>query len=443
VKNSRRKFLLLFKFAAACCRVNISFLLLTAIALIAVAASPAQARYASMVVDADTGEVLQAVNADQRNYPASLTKIMTLYLLFDELDSGQVHLTDRMPISPHAAAQSPSKVGLVPGQTLLVEDAILAIVTKSANDVAVCIAEFLGGTESGFAERMTRKARELGMRETQFRNASGLPNLGQTSSARDMVTLARAIIHNHAKDYHYFSTRQFTYNGMVINTHNHLMEHYQGADGLKTGYIAASGFNLVASAKRNGRRLVGVIFGGQTIASRDHHMAQLLDAAFARPAGSAGVQMADLPEQKEEADAAEVTPVAKAPAADYRMVMKAMAAARAGQVPVTAKPQRTHTAKAASDDTAAGDSEDAWGIQVGAYSQQAKARQAAQAALHKLGKLVEDGEVSVVHGKGHHRIYRARVIGLPEDTAHEACRRLAKLHTACQVVNAGVNVAAR
>ena len=407
------------------------------------AATPAEAKYASMVVDADTGEVLHAVNVDNRNYPASLTKIMTLYLLFDELDSGRVHLTDRMPISAHAAAQAPSKLGLTPGQTLSVEDAVLGLVTKSANDAAVTVAEYLGGSEPGFAEMMTRKARELGMRQTQYKNASGLPNLGQQSTARDMVTLARALIHNHGKYYHYFSTKQFVYNGATINTHNHLMERYEGADGIKTGYIAASGFNLVTSVKRDGRRLIGVVFGGQSAAARDRHMAQLLDAAFVRAPGSAGIEMAELPEQATEAEPAVAE--TKATGTQYRAVMKAMAAAHAGQVAVAATKVATqaHPAKAAEEDASGDADDDNWGIQVGAFSQQARARQAADTARRKLGKLVADGEISVVRGKGHHSVYRARLIGLPEDAAHEACRRLTKTHLSCRVINAGVDVAAR
>lgn len=416
--------------------------LLTSIFLIT---APAEAKYASMVVDADTGEVLHAANADSRNYPASLTKIMTLYLLFDALDRGDVKLTDRITISPHAAAQAPSKLGLRPGQTIAVEDAILAAVTKSCNDIAVAIGEHLGGTEPAFAEMMTRKAHELGMRMTEFHNASGLPRPPNMSSARDMATLARALIHNHARYYHYFSTPRFTYNGEQMRNHNHLMEWYDGVDGIKTGYIAASGFNLVASAKRDGRRLIGVVFGGQSAVARDKHMAQLLDTAFARAPGSAGVEMASLPEQKGDDEAAAdntAKPKAKPAAADngdYRAVMKAMASAQNGQVPV-ATPKHVKVAKAVvdEDDDSSGDADDDnWGIQVGAYAQQAKAQKAANTALHNLGKLVADGEVSIARSKGRHAPYRARLIGLTADTAKEACRRLGKKHMSCAVINAG------
>jgi D-alanyl-D-alanine carboxypeptidase len=458
----------LFLFQATLRRFSALFLILIGVSL-TIAATPAQAKYASMVVDADTGEVLHSVNPDNRNFPASLTKMMTLYLLFDQLDSGKVHLTDRMPVSAHAAGQAPSKLNLRPGQTLAVEDAVLGLCTKSANDAAVTVGEFIGGSEPAFAEMMTRKAHELGMRQTTFRNASGLPNLGQMSTARDMTTLARALIHNHAKQYHYFSTRQFTYNGATMGTHNHLMEHYEGADGIKTGYIAASGFNLVASAKRNGRRLIGVVFGGQSAAARDRHMAQLLDDAFAHTPGTAPVEMADASEPP---DAAEVTSAAAngedelpapaaakhdatfkmasvAPAADYQSVMKAMAQAKAGHAQLAsaapaAKSRRRAEPVESGDSEDEDDDDEGWGIQVGAYAQQAKAKAAANTAAHLLGKLVSDGEVDVARSKAHHgNIFRARVIGLPEDTAREACRRLARKHSSCAVVNTGVNVASR
>lgn len=444
MKSNARKFLSLFNVGVSARRIFTFLVFSIGLSVIAMVA-PAEAKYASMVVDAETGEVLHAVNADNRNYPASLTKMMTLYLLFDALDRGEVRLTDRIPVSAHAAAQSPSKLGLRPGQTIMVEDAILGLCTKSANDAAVAVGEFLGGSEPAFAEIMTRKARELGMRETVFRNASGLPNLSQFSSARDMATLARALLHNHPRQYHYFSTAQFTYNGETMRNHNHLMEWYDGVDGIKTGYIGASGFNLVASVKRDGRRLIGVVFGGQSAAARDRHMAQLLDAAFAKTPGSSGVQMADMPEQQGEDEPA-AAPAARTKAkvktaqqsSDYRAVMKAMAAGRAGHATPVAKTVKMARAKAVDDEEdASGDAdEDSWGIQVGAYAQQAKAKEAVSNARHKLGKLVADGEISIARNKGKHAPYRARLIGLSKDAAREACRRLGKNGVSCAVINA-------
>ena len=390
-------------------------------------ASPAAARTASLVVDADSGEVLHAVNVDSRNYPASLTKMMTLYLLFDDIDSGKVHLGDSMPVSVHAATQQPSKLGLNPGQTVTVENALLGLVTKSANDAAVTVAEYLAGSESAFAQRMTRKAKELGMRQTQFRNASGLPNPDQKSTARDMATLARALIHNHSKYYHYFSTRQFTFNGEVMNTHNHLLEWYDGADGIKTGFIAASGFNLVASAKRDGRRLIGVVFGGDTATGRDRQMARLLDDAFARSPATPGVDLASLPDQADDDGGG----------SDAKAVIKAMAAGHGRRATAASYTKPRQVAARRQDESAGDADDDDWAIQVGMFSQPAEALKAAENAMAALGKLAEDGEARASRGKGHHAVYHARVIGLSEDAARQACHRLAKQHHACKVVDLG------
>lgn len=239
-------------------------------------------KYASIVIDAATGQVLSERNANAPLYPASLTKVMTLLMLFEAMESGNVRLNDKITISSHAAAQQPSKIGLTAGSSIRVEDAILAVVTKSANDIAVAIGEHLAGSEERFALRMTRRAQDIGMTRTTFRNASGLPNPSQKSSARDMATLARYIIGRYPNYYRYFATKQFTYRGVTYNNHNRLMQTYPGMDGFKTGFINASGFNLIASARRDGRRLIGVVFGGKTWKSRNDHMASLLDRGFGR-----------------------------------------------------------------------------------------------------------------------------------------------------------------
>jgi D-alanyl-D-alanine carboxypeptidase len=244
----------------------------------------AAARYASIIIDADTGRVLYEVNADTRNYPASLTKMMTLYMAFEALEKGKLRLNENLKVSKRASGMAPSKLGLKRGQTIKVKDIILALVTKSANDAAVVLAEALAGTETRFAKRMTAKARELGMSRTNFRNASGLPNRRQLSTARDMAILAQALINRYPKYYHYFSTTNFSYKGRRHRNHNSLLTKYDGTDGIKTGYIRASGFNLVASAVRDGRRIIGVVFGGKSSRSRDKHMAKLLDRGFTRVA---------------------------------------------------------------------------------------------------------------------------------------------------------------
>ena len=226
--------------------------------LASVAPTASFAKYAALVVDADTGEVHHEVNGNTRNYPASLTKLMTLYLLFEAIDRHEVNLDTKLKISRRAARQPASKLGVVAGETIAVKDAILALIVKSANDVAVVVAENLAKSEREFALKMTAKAREIGMSATTFRNASGLPNRGQMTTARDMAKLARRIIERFPHFYEYFSTPSFTYKGVTYPTHNKMLGHYDGLDGLKTGYIRASGFNLVTSAERkyNGKLLI-------------------------------------------------------------------------------------------------------------------------------------------------------------------------------------------
>ncbi|MGC6499631.1 MAG: D-alanyl-D-alanine carboxypeptidase family protein [Henriciella sp.] len=238
-------------------------------------------KYASIVVDIETGEVLHARHADALRYPASLTKAMTLYMLFDALKSGEVQATELFPVSRFAAAQAPSSLRLKAGDTISVRDAILALITKSANDVSVVVAERLGGSERAFAGLMTAKAREMGMTQTTFRNASGLPNARQLSTARDMAILAERLLEDHAEYYGYFATTDFSWGDANYENHNRLIGNVLGVDGIKTGYTRASGFNLMASAKRNGRRIVTIMFGGSTSRSRDEHVAELIEAAYA------------------------------------------------------------------------------------------------------------------------------------------------------------------
>ncbi len=241
------------------------------------------ARYSSMVVDADTGEILYSRNADKRRFPASLTKMMTLYMAFEALENGRLQLDQPLKISRRAAGQTPSRLGLKAGQTITVENAILAMVTKSANDAATVVAEALGGTEVEFAAMMTRRAHQLGMIRTRFTNATGLHNRRQRSTARDMSTLARSLISDFPQYYGIFATRTFKYNGRTHDNHNGMLDTYHGADGIKTGYVRASGFNLVVSVERKNRRLVGVVFGGKSPRSRDAHLRNLMDQAFATP----------------------------------------------------------------------------------------------------------------------------------------------------------------
>jgi len=235
------------------------------------------ARAAAIVVDGNSGRVLYGQNENALRHPASITKVMTLYLLFEQLEKGRLRLDSEIPISRHAAAQPPTKLGLHPGATIKVEDAIKAIVTRSANDMAVAVAEYIGGDEDTFAEMMTRKAHALGMTRTHYANASGLPNDEQITTAHDLSVLGRAIQDRFPRYYRYFSTRVFYYAGTVSPNHNHLMDRIEGMDGIKTGYTNASGFNLLTSVKRDGHYLVAVVMGGTSAASRDRTMARLIE----------------------------------------------------------------------------------------------------------------------------------------------------------------------
>ncbi len=233
--------------------------------------------FSAIVVDANTGRTLYAVNEDAPRHPASITKVMTLYLLFEELQKGSISLDSPLQVSAHAAAQAPTKLGLRAGSTIAVENAIKAIVTKSANDMAVTVAENLAGDEVSFAQLMTQKAHSLGMTHTFYHNASGLPDMRQITTARDLALLGRAIHDRFPQYYHYFSTPSFTYAGSFMPNHNHLMSRVTGMDGIKTGYTNASGFNLLSSVNRGGRHIVSVVMGGKTAASRDSIMQSLIE----------------------------------------------------------------------------------------------------------------------------------------------------------------------
>ena len=355
----------------------------------------AEARYASIVVDAETGKVLYARNPDTRRYPASLTKIMTLYMVFSALEEKRITMDTKFKVSHRAAGQAPSKLGLKAGSTIKVRDAVLALVTKSANDAATVIAENLSGTEIRFARDMTERARGLGMRKTQFRNASGLPNRRQLSTARDMALLGRAIMRDFPEYYKLFNTRSFTYGGRTYGNHNNLLHSYKGTDGIKTGYINASGFNLVASVERNGRRLVGVGFGGKSARSRDAHMADLLDRSF----GGATVY----------ANQGGVTP------ADRTL--------------------RAKIAKPLLPPATASQVADTWGIQVGAFRNYGPARIAAEDAHLKLKSRIGDAQIMVQnHVVNGATYFRARLVGLSEADAETACMSLKRRNKSCLLI---------
>ena len=362
------------------------------------------AGYADIVIDEATGQVVHATAPDQLRHPASLTKMMTLYLAFQEIATKQMSLNQYLPISANAAAQSPSKLGLRAGQRIRVEDALLGVVTESANDAAVVLGEWMGGSEEGFAEKMNQQALALGMKHTHFQNPSGLPDPDQVTTARDMATLGRALIENFPQFYPYFSHDSFTYAGLYHHNHNHLMDRYDGMDGIKTGYIRASGFNLVASAKHGNTRLIGVVFGGKSAVSRDNLMAQLLDASFVRVAQLKRSQPAlaqnGAHADDAQGDAADPSPVAPAP--------------------VTASPAPTPSA---------------WGVQIGTYTDADVAQQALASARQSLPDLLAQARAEVQPVKtGEATSYRARFTGFDQGAAQSLCAALTKQGQSCLIL---------
>ncbi len=365
--------------------------------------------FSAIVIDAQNGKILNESNADQPTYPASLTKMMTLYLLFEALEQGRVTLDDTFTVSMHAARQAPSKIDLIPGQKVRVQDLILGLITKSANDAAVTVAENLAGSEAAFADRMTQKARALGMTNTVFRNASGLPNPAQHTTARDIAKLALALWRDFPKEYAFFATEEFTYRDTTYETHNHLMQEFAGMDGIKTGYIRAAGFNLAASAVRNGRRLIGVIMGGSSAHGRDMQMAQLLEASFA---GNSISNDALRTAAYDDNSNNNLDGAAPPTIASLNPVSHAEAA--------TPK-QTAHRNKPSRPDPSSTE----WSIQVGAFANYDAAQSAGAAALAKLPAAKD--KTALVLSPAHsdkQPFYRARIAGFTEPEAQKACRTL-------------------
>lgn len=398
-------------------------------------------RYASVVIEASTGYVLSEKNADKELYPASLTKMMTLYLAFEALSNGRVQKNQRLPVSRRAAAQEPSSLGLAPGENIRLEDAILAIVTKSANDCAVVLAEGVGGSEDRFARAMTAKARQLGMMNSRFVNASGLFHRGQVSTARDMSILAQALIRDYPAYYRYFSVASFSYDGNVYNNHNKLMSSYRGMDGLKTGYVYASGYNLAASAVQNGTRLIGVVFGGRTAKSRNAEMASLLNKGFAR---LSNVRVATLAEEQKRSkrksvparpvseDKTPAIPVME-PDAD-RSVRQGIDQgdtntgddkAKVRKYSGVFRPHTLNTASLAGDGTLFHESRSKdWAVQIGAFTTPAAGIQAMAEAQRALSGKMEGVNTIAPLMTNRGVVYRARLSGLDKGDATQACRIL-------------------
>lgn len=403
-------------------RSGIAVAVFVALAATGVGANHAFAGYAAIVVDQATGQVVHECNADELNYPASLTKMMTLYLLFSAIEKGELKLNSPLKASAEAGKQPRSKVGLEKGDTIKVEDAILALVTKSANDVAVVVAEALGGNEDRFALLMTQQARKLGMKQTTFRNASGLPDPDQVSSARDLALLAIALRRDYPKYYRFFSTASFDYNGLSFANHNKLLGRYRGADGIKTGFTQASGFNLVASAERAGRRLVAVVLGGDTGHQRDRQAMRLLDGAFGVGPMPRDLKVADRGPLKV------AERVAKKKAG--QIASKALDLAPQGDV----EGKRALSMKGATADLPA--SKKRFSIQVGAYDSELAAEAAIEKVSLKVGELVEGTatDVSPVKRKRGKMLYRAAFLGLSKGDAYKVCKALSRTKVPCMVM---------
>jgi D-alanyl-D-alanine carboxypeptidase len=376
-------------------------------------------RYSSIVVDAASGKVLSAIDADSPRYPASLTKLMTLYMVFEALRDHRVSLDQLVPVSAHAASMEPSKLGLVPGSRMTVEEGILGIVTKSANDDAAALGELLGGDESRFAEMMTLRARALGMSRTTFRNASGLPDPYQVTTARDLGILARHLLQDFPNEYHYFSVPSFVFHRRTIFNHDHMLISYPGADGMKTGYTRAAGCNLITSALHGNVRLVGVVLGAHSNAARDVQMASLLNAGFTEegapdigPDQTARMRFASLRHRFGR--------------------LSLISRAEAATLPEHGRASGTTHGKPTLMPSLAHYSPAGWSVQFGTFSSAAAARRLANTARSGAS----GGSVRVSEsGKGRHHLWRVQLTGLTEQQAHGACSASAHEHANCMLIH--------
>lgn len=377
-------------------------------------AAAAQRVKAAIVVDAATGHLLYRWNIDTPIYPASLTKMMTLYLAFEAVEKGHLSMDQRLPVSRNAARQPRVRLGLKAGSTIRLRDAVMSMIVRSSNDSAVVVAEAIARTESAFASKMTSKARELGMLNTTFRNANGLPDRRQRSTARDMSTLALALIRHFPKHYSLFSAKQFYWNGRKLNSTNKLLKNYPGVDGLKTGYINASGYNLATSAVRNGRRLVAIYIGGRTGARRDAKVQKILGIGFSRARQKAKsgqlVKIAPPPERPGSTASSITT-------ADLNLRL-------VGTANAAPPPQRPVSVP-----------DGPYAVQVGAFSSEDRARLGARKAVSAAPGLLQNRPITIEEIR-HRRtsIYRARVLDLNLANARQTCRELKQKSLDCLVV---------
>lgn len=407
-----------------------SLLILAVLALLTPAAQAQAERYAAFVADMDTGVVLHARRADALRYPASLTKMMTLYMTFEALETGDLTLETQLTASREAASRPPSELGLDSGDTITVDEAIRALIVQSANDVAVVLAESQAETESAFARAMTERALALGLRSTNFTNASGLPDRDQQTTARDMARLAHALRRDFPQYWPYFAETQFTWSGTVHRSHNTLVGRLEGVDGLKTGYIRASGFHVAATAERGDRRLVAIIMGGASPAVRDAHARELIEAGYsALEAQEEGLQLAAL-------NSPRLNPVREQEwlTAELRGTLRSSAVGSADRIPaggiqiVFDGPQSSRL-----------DLERDWSIQIGAYG----ARDTAQARLASLiasdlTTLPDTASPATEPLRiGDSSLWRARLTGMDSETAREVCVEIVSRGEPCFTVAPG------
>ncbi|MGX1747910.1 MULTISPECIES: D-alanyl-D-alanine carboxypeptidase [unclassified Brevundimonas] len=435
------------------------------------AQSSDNARYAAIVVDAASGEVLFSRFADARRYPASITKVMTLYLTFEALESGKVKLDDNLTVSPRAASQPPSKLGLAAGQTISLDDAMRATAVRSANDMAVVIAEHIGGSEGRFTQMMTEKARELGMEHTRFTTANGLPDTRQATTARDLSILSRAVMRDYPQYYRYLGLHDWFYKGRDYRNTNGLLATGRGYDGIKTGFTNASGYNLAASSVRDGKRIITIVMGGRSTKSRNDHVAELMDTGFEvqrrRGQGeriqvaqaffeqrgygisadpSPPIAYASLSDEDGEGVGSstevayvagppprnlptEVTPPPSARRAENRPPENLTAALNGGSAAAPAAPARATRnppARAAAPAPAG-----RWTVQVGAFREEAVARDWLNDVSRRFRTQFSSAQRDVQTANGW---YRSRFTGMTQQSAEAACEALSERRVTCMVI---------
>ncbi|MBR0556705.1 D-alanyl-D-alanine carboxypeptidase [Ciceribacter sp. L1K23] len=412
------------------------------LAALVLAPQLALAGSAQLLLDARTGRVLASENPDELNHPASLTKMMTLYMTYDAIRRGKLSWSSKVPFSKHASARPPTKLWVKPGDSITVREAVMALIVVSANDAAAALAEKLGGTESQFAEMMTERARALGMTRTVFRNASGLPDKRQVTTARDMSTLGVALLRDFPEEYKLFNTKSFAFRGKTIRGHNNLMYRYRGMDGIKTGYTNASGFNLVSAVSKGDRRVIGVVMGGRTAKSRDKIMENLIDGYIGQASGGSRLVASSGSASAVLARLGDNVPV---PTPRHDRIAAVIGMAEANAPVPTARIETAYAGEAAASATLSRQTatEAVLSPPAGGWQIQIAAAETKQAALDLLSRVQSEvgGPLSGLQtyteavDTGGKTLYRARFVGFSDkDDAWAACATLKKRSMACLAV---------